>query len=73
MEKYLLTYNRQSFRAASVSPCGAGRILDDMTFLTLSTAGKELLNGSIPPDCPPGMEMTSSARTVIIVLHAADS
>jgi hypothetical protein len=50
VEKHLLTYNRQSFRAASVSPCGAGRILDDMTFSTLSTAGKELLNGSIPQD-----------------------
>jgi hypothetical protein len=48
VEQHLLNYNRESFRAASASPCGAGKILDDLTFSALSTSGTDLLTGSIP-------------------------
>ena len=49
VERHLLNYNRASFRAASASPCGAGPILNDLTFSTLSPAGKDLLHGMFPP------------------------
>ena len=50
VEQHLLNYNRESFRAASASPCGAGKFLDDMTFSGLSPAGTDLLNGSVSND-----------------------
>jgi hypothetical protein len=50
MEKYLLRYNHQSFRAAAESPCGHGLIHDAMSYSSLTSAGKELLQGKIPPE-----------------------
>jgi hypothetical protein len=48
MEKHLLEYNRQSFRAAAKSPCGHGIIMDAITFNATSPAAREFLEGVIP-------------------------
>jgi hypothetical protein len=48
VERYLLHYNRDSFRAASASPCGHGEILNSLSFTSLSDTGHELLHGNIP-------------------------
>ena len=45
----LLKYNRNSFRAASKSPCGHGHIHDQLTFTSLSFEASELLSGTLPP------------------------
>jgi hypothetical protein len=50
IDKNLLRFNRQHFRAAAVSPCGHGTIHDQLTFTSLSPAAKALLEGTIPPD-----------------------
>jgi hypothetical protein len=44
----LLKYNRQSFRAAAISPCGHGLIQDKLTYSSLSTAAASLLSGTVP-------------------------
>lgn len=50
IDRHLLQYNRDSFRAASSSPCGHGVIHDALTFTSLSPASEEeLLAGNIPP------------------------
>ena len=48
IEKQLLTYNRDSFRAAATSPCGHGVIHDELTFTGLSPTATGLLKGHIP-------------------------
>ena len=49
VERYLLHYNRDSFRAASASPCGHGKILNSLSFTSLSDTGHtKLLHGNIP-------------------------
>ncbi|KAI2499411.1 hypothetical protein MHU86_15056 [Fragilaria crotonensis] len=48
IEENLLRYNRNSFRAASASPCGAGDIHQLLTFNSLSKAASEVLSGSLP-------------------------
>ena len=48
IETHLLRYNRHSFRAASVSPCGHGLIHDTLTFTSLSDGGAQLLKGQLP-------------------------
>jgi Reverse transcriptase (RNA-dependent DNA polymerase) len=50
VERYLLQYNRSSFRAAAASPCGRGKVIDDLTFSTLSNPGKDLLEGTVPSE-----------------------
>ncbi len=50
IEKHLLKYNQSSFRAALMSPCGSGVILDALTFSTISPAGKNILQGIIPEE-----------------------
>jgi hypothetical protein len=50
IEEHLLHYNKASFRAASASPCGHGKVLDDLTFSTLSKAGTDLLHGEFPTE-----------------------
>ena len=45
----LLKYNRQSFRAAAISPCGHGPIHDKLTYSSLSRAAVDLLSGSVSP------------------------
>ena len=51
METHLQAFNRQSFRAASDSPCGHGLLHDALTFTSLSTTAKSILeDGSWPPD-----------------------
>jgi hypothetical protein len=50
IEKYLLGYNHQSFRAASQSPCGHGIIYDALTFTSLTDMGRQLLAGNIPEE-----------------------
>ncbi|KAI2492147.1 hypothetical protein MHU86_22412 [Fragilaria crotonensis] len=50
MEKHLLSYNRESFRAAAESPCGSGVIFDALTFTSLSPAAKDVLMGVVPPE-----------------------
>jgi hypothetical protein len=42
-------YNKKSFRAASTSPCGHGILLDSLTFTTASPAGREFMQGILPP------------------------
>lgn len=50
IERYLLKYNQQSFRAAAQSPCGHGVILDSITFTTKSEIGNQFMAGLIPPE-----------------------
>jgi hypothetical protein len=50
IEKHLLTYNREAFRAASESPCGHGIIYDAITFSSLSQDADNVLRGTIPPE-----------------------
>ena len=44
----LLRYNRNSFRAAAISPCGHGMIHDKLTLSSLSNEATELLSGKVP-------------------------
>ena len=48
IEKHIAKYNRDSFRAASESPCGHGVIHDALTYTSLSPAAEELLKGEVP-------------------------
>jgi hypothetical protein len=48
IEKHLLCYNRQSFRAAATSPCGHGIIYDALSFTSLTELGRRFLEGHIP-------------------------
>lgn len=50
IEKHLLTYNREAFRAAAASPCGHGIIYNSITFTSLSPSAKELLAGFVPSE-----------------------
>ena len=50
MEKHLLEYNREAFRAAAESPCGHGLIYNAITFTSLSSAARDLLEGIVPPE-----------------------
>jgi hypothetical protein len=50
IERHLLHYNRDSFRAAAASLCGHGIIHDTLTFSSLSPASEALLAGILPPD-----------------------
>ena len=49
IERQILRYNRDSFRAAAESPCGHCHIHDELTFTSLSPAATALLAGHIPP------------------------
>ncbi len=46
----LLRYNRNSFRAAAISPCGHGKIYESLTYNSLSPEALEVLSGTIPAD-----------------------
>ena len=48
LERHLLDYNSESFRAAASSPCGHGIIHDALSFSSLSTASINILDGEIP-------------------------
>jgi hypothetical protein len=48
IDQHILHYNRDSFRAASESPCGHGIIHDALTFTSLSPESEALLAGTIP-------------------------
>jgi hypothetical protein len=48
IERQLLLYNRNSFRAAAESPCERGLIHDAITFSSLSPASTSILAGEIP-------------------------
>ena len=48
LEKQILLYNKDSFRAAAESPCGHGVIHDALTFTSLSSEAEELLQGTVP-------------------------
>ena len=50
LEKQLLEYNRESFRAASESPLGHGLLYDAITFSSLSPMSESILHGHIPKD-----------------------
>ena len=50
MEKHILTYNRDSFRAAAESPLGHGLIYDALTFSGISPASSSLLSGEFPEE-----------------------
>ena len=50
LEKHIAAYNRDSFRAASESPCGHGIVHDALTYTSLSPAAAALLRKEIPPD-----------------------
>ena len=51
LERHVLNYNRDSFRAAAdESPCGHGVIHDALTFSSLSPQSEALLSGILPPD-----------------------
>ena len=50
MERHLLQYNRESFRAASASPFGNGALYDAITFSGLSIPADQILSGKSPPE-----------------------
>ena len=50
MEKHILTYDRDSFRAAAESPLGHGLIYDALTFSGISPASSSLLSGEFPEE-----------------------
>ena len=50
IERHLLDYNRDSFRAASESPLRSGVIHDAITFSSLSPPAIDLLEGEIPQE-----------------------
>ena len=50
LERHVLNYNRDSFRAAAESPCGHGVIHDALTFSSLSPQSEDLLSGLLPPE-----------------------
>ena len=50
MEKFLLSFNHGSFRAAAESPVGHGVVHDAMLFSSLSPASQALLEGEFPPE-----------------------
>ena len=50
LERHLLDCNRDSFRAASESPCGHGVNHDSITFSSLSPASVKSLAGKVPAD-----------------------
>ena len=52
MEDHLLTYNRDSSRAANESPLGNGLFYDAITFSGLSLASDQILEGMPPCDWP---------------------
>jgi hypothetical protein len=49
LEKHLINYNKQAFRAAAASPCGHGQIYEDLGFMGLSEDADLLLKGHLPP------------------------
>ena len=46
----LLKFNRNHFRAASISPCGHGLIHRQLTVNSLSPEAQAVLDGNIPPE-----------------------
>ena len=48
LERHILDYNQESFRAAAESPCGHGVIHDALMFTSLSPEAEELLYGTVP-------------------------
>ena len=50
IERHLLDYNRESFRAASESPLGHGVIHDSLKFSSLSPSAIGILDGEAPQD-----------------------
>ncbi|KAI2488890.1 hypothetical protein MHU86_25944 [Fragilaria crotonensis] len=50
IERQLLNYNRETFRAAAASPCGQGLIYNAITFTGLSTEATKVLQGMVPPE-----------------------
>ena len=48
LERHILQYNRDSFRAASESPCGHGVLHDALTFTSLSPESESILSGMLP-------------------------
>jgi hypothetical protein len=50
MEKHLLQYNRDSFRAASASPFGNDALYDAIIFSGLSLPADQILSGQYPPE-----------------------
>ena len=49
IERHLLAYNQESFRAAGhSSPCGYGVVLDSITFTTMSEEAQAFMDGLIP-------------------------
>lgn len=50
IERHLVTYNREAFRAAAKSPCGHGIIYNAITFSSLSSQASRLLEGHIPKE-----------------------
>lgn len=50
MERHLLDYNREAFRAAAASPCGHGLIYNAVKFTGLSPAANDVLKGIVPPE-----------------------
>jgi hypothetical protein len=74
IEAHILKYNRESFRAASESPCGHGIIYDELTFTSLSPAATQLLLGQIPDHwniTEPNLRAFLASFTIPDVVHEA--
>lgn len=67
IERNLLRFNREHFRAAAASPCGHGKIHDQLTFSSLSDEAASLLDGNIPPDWHGSDELLREFLTSFII------
>ena len=50
IERHIAAYNRDSFRAASESPCGHGIVYDALSYTSLTPEAAALLKKEIPPE-----------------------
>ncbi len=70
IDHHLLKYNRDSFRAASSSPCGHGIIHDALTFSSLSPDSEALLEGIVPEEwCGHGNYLQEFLASFVIPTH----
>jgi hypothetical protein len=70
LEHHILEYNKDSFRAASESPCGHGIIHDALTFTSLSPQSEDLLSGIIPDHwCGSDNYLREFLASFVIPLH----
>lgn len=67
IDSNLLRFNREHFRAAAASPCGHGKIHEQLTFSSLSGEAASLLDGNIPKEWIGNDELLREFLTSFII------